>query len=146
MCKIVPFKMDHLKGLLSQPMNKHQENLFPDEFLQAMEHRGLYITITNQDKVMACGGISPYWSGRGEVWCVFSEESKERFVGTFRLIKSWLEEQLKVNYRRIEVSICPELDVARRRAEMLGFKLETERARKYLPNGEDCSIYSMVRM
>lgn len=146
MSNIVPLKKEHLKSLLAQPMNEKDRRLFDDEFIQGLEDTGAFITMVYDGKVMACGGITPYWTGRGEVWTMFSEESKKYFVPTFRMIKWWLHQQLKSNYRRIELSVFPEDERARRRAEMLGFKCETERAKKYLPTGEDCSIYAMVRM
>lgn len=145
MSSIIPFKKEHLRHLLSQEINKSDIDLFSEEFIDNLEQSGSYITITYKDMVMACGGITPYWPGRGEIWTMFSEESAKYFVATFRLIKWWLHQQINTNYRRIELSIRPDYERPRKRAELLGFKLEIERARKYLPSGEDCSIYSMVR-
>lgn len=142
---IIPFKKEHLKHLLSQDINKHDRNLFSDEFIEQLEKTNIYFTIVYKNKICVCGGIVPYWSGRGEIWSMFSEESRINFVAVFRAIGSWVRHQLKTNYQRIEVSIKPEFLLARRRVEALGFKLEIERAKKYLPSGEDCSIYSIVR-
>lgn len=145
MSSIIAFRAEHLKHLLSQELNKHERGLFTEDFILSMETNHQYITLIYKDKIMACGGITPYWPGRGEVWTIFSEESKYNFVATFRMIRWWLHQQLKLNYRRVELSIPPDNLNARRRSELLGFKLEVERARKYLPTGEDCSLYSLVR-
>lgn len=144
MFEVVVFKKEHVKPLLAQGINQGMDAIFDDEMLQILESRNLYLTLLQDGEVMCCGGISPYWAGRGEMWCLFSEHCKSNFVPVFRMIRKWLKHELEHNYIRIELSIGCGLQHAKRRAQMLGFTLETERARKYL-YGEDCSIYTMVR-
>lgn len=144
MSELVDFKAEHLVPLSSEPMNaflKEWINGPLGKTLESTESK----TFIYKDQVMVCGGITPYWSGRGQLWTVFSEQSKDNFVPVFRCIRRWLDSLLDGNYRRIELSVDIGFDIGKRRAEMLGFFMETELARQYLPDGKDVSIYSLVK-
>lgn len=95
-----------------------------------------------KETLLMAGGIIPYWNGRGQVWTIFSPAAKSYFVSLFRAIKRYLVES---GFNRIEASCCPEDKRARRRLDMLGFKLDCERAVRFLPDGTDQSLYSWVR-
>lgn len=144
MSKGIAMSRAHLEGLIKEPMNKDIAAFFNDEMMNTLES-SVCRSFEYKGKIMVCGGITNYWPGRGQVWTVFSESSKTNFVSTFRAVRDWLKEQLEINYFRIEVSIPCGFKIGQRRAEMLGFELEILRAKRYLPSGEDCSIYSMVR-
>ncbi len=146
MFEIVPYKQEHLIALLSDPMNERLKPFFLTGVKMAARLEGSNaVTIIHEGRVIACGGITEIWMGRGHIWSMFSERSKECFVGTFRAIKRWLAEQIAKNYQRIEMSVPCEFANGKRRAELLGFSLECAVAKKYLPDGEDCAVYSMVR-
>jgi len=142
MSKLIEFKPEHLLPLLNEPINTHLKGWFMSGVIYEIKDS---VTFFYNDQVMFCGGITPYWEGRGQVWSVFSERSKHHFVPTFRVIRSYLNNQLGLNYRRIEMSVDVDFEIGKRRAEMLGFRLEVERAKQYLPNGKDCALYAMVR-
>lgn len=142
MSEIVKLKREHLIPLLDQ-----KENLGVKECLLGqidnLEIQNNFALIINE-KAAVCGGVLMYWEGRGQLWSVFNEDFKSNFVPVFRGMKAYMKEELK-RFRRIEVSIplsCPNW---KRRVEMLGFTLECAVAKKYLPDGNDCSLYSMVR-
>ncbi len=144
MSEILKFKASHLDSIIDQPMNCGLKAWFlngPAQHLEKTES----VTIMVKNEVMGCGGITPYWEGRGQLWGMFNENSKTNFVPVFRLMKHWLNYQVEHKYRRLELSVTPELEIAHRRAKLLGFKLECARAKHYLPSGDDCALYSMVR-
>jgi hypothetical protein len=124
-------------------MNAHlRPSLLPQ--LESLEKSNA-VTGTVDGVPMVCGGVLPYWPGRGQVWCVFNEESKESFVPVLRGIKKFLD---SVDFRRIEICVpCDEpiTETAARRAQLLGFEIECLRAKKYLPTGEDCVLMSRVK-
>lgn len=136
---VVPFKVAHLKCLVPP------ENYILQSGLAKPLEQANSVTVFWGDTVMLCGGIGEIWPGRGHVWAVFNETSKHNFVPVFRWMKRWLHEQVRTKYRRVEISVDYGLSMACRRAEMLGFKLETERARLFLPDGQDASLYTLVR-
>jgi hypothetical protein len=144
MSELINFRSSHLEPLSKEPLNAWLSEWIDSPFGKSLESIQSK-TFIYKGEVMVCGGITPYWSGRGQLWTVFSEKSKHNFVPVFRVIKKWLNSLLNENYRRIELSVDIGCDVGKRRAEMLGFYLETELARQYLPDGKDVSIYSLVR-
>lgn len=143
MSEIVKFEPHHLRLLINEPANEHMKAFFSDQLIADLEKTDA-VTFYYNGSVQVCGGISHYWPGRGQVWSVFSETSKRNFLPTYRAVKRWLKDRLDNHYERIELSVNCKFLIGKRRAEMLGFELEIERAKKYL-NGEDCSVYSMVR-
>lgn len=134
MFEVVDFKREHLMGADVS-----------EETIEAMERTDAN-TIVYKGKPLVCGGVGLIWPGRGLLWTVFTSEAKEHFVPTFRGIQKFLEMKQE-KYRRIELSIDfgPWHEVGCRRAELLGFSLECARAKKYLPDGLDCSLYALVR-
>lgn len=142
MFNVVQFKKEHLKVMITQDINKVIEDCMTSGLANQFE-RSLSATFMKKDKPLACAGISKVWPGRGHLWCVFDETSKADFLPLMRGAYSWLDNMSKM-FPRIELSVDhgPFHEVASKRAEMLGFKLECSEAKKYLPNGESASIYS----
>lgn len=144
MFDIRPFETEHLLSLIHEPANKEYETWFKSGLAFELEKTDA-VSFFVKDRLQLCGGIRPYWPGRGQIWIVFSEHIKHSFVPSFRAINKWLTYQLKNNYKRIELSVDHSFPLGRRRAELLGFKLDVEIADQFLPSGEACSLYSMVR-
>lgn len=141
MFEYVPYKREHITMLLDQKMNEDTRQFFTPEALTALETQECGTAMVNGVPYW-CGGIAKCWEGRGMIWSVFNEESKKNFLPLFRGLKKVLE---KSPYRRLEVAIPFHFQQGKRRAELLGFRLECDRAKKFLPNGEDCSLYALVR-
>lgn len=138
----VPFKREHIVPLLDQPMNLGLRSHFLDSGLaDTMEKTGVARTGLVDGIPMFCGGITDYWKDRGIVWIVFSEESKHHFVSCFRGIRKWLRE---LPHQRVELTTRIQ-GLDHRRALQWGFTLEAPRMRKFLPNGEDCALYAIVK-
>ncbi len=137
---VVPLRLEHLESLSSA--KELIESGMSDLVLAADS-----IAILWGERVMVCLGIGMIWPGRGHTWAAFDESStaKNNFVPVFRAMKRWFEERLRSAYYRIEMSIDYGLEFSERRARMLGFKCEVERAKMFLPDGRDASIYVMVR-
>lgn len=144
MSELVKFKAAHLRPLLEQPVNAGLRDWFLSGVADQLEVTES-ASFVYKDEVMVCGGITKYWEGRGQLWTVFNENAKFNFVPTFRAIKHWLNYQIENQYKRIELSVNCDFEIGRRRAELLGFKLECATAKNYLPSGGDCSLYSLVR-
>ena len=144
MSELIDFKEEHLMELVDQPINSFLADWIKTGFAKDLEKIDSK-TFIHGGKVQVCGGVQPYWTGRGQLWTVFSESTKTNFVPTFRCIKRWLDSLLSEKYRRIELSVDCGFYVAMRRAELLGFELETPRAKLYLPDGTDAALYSIVR-
>jgi hypothetical protein len=143
MYKVVPFSEQHILPLLEQPINRGLKDFFLSGRARELETSGS-VTLMRDGQVLLVGGVLPLWEGRGIVWCMFNEESRNFGVTVFRHLRRYVDLKLKT-FRRIEVCVPYDFDHGKRRVEMLGFKLECAHARKYLPDGSDCALYAMVR-
>lgn len=141
-CEMVPYKKEHLLDMIYEPHNDSEREFFLGggiyQKLEGMDSK----TILLNGKPAVCLGIIPYWEGRGQVWSMFSAKCKSNFVPVFRLGKKFFQDQ---PLTRIEICVPCGFDIGKRRAILLGFKLECSRARKYLRDGTDCALFSLVK-
>ncbi len=142
MFEIVPLELAQLKSLVDEPMNAELSGWWETGAAKKLWEQTESFAILVDGEVMVCGGICPMWVGRGYLWTVLSEKIKQKPVSVYRGIKAALKEQ---PYRRIEMDVPVNHEIAHRRAKLLGFTLECPEARGYLPNGEARSIYAWVR-
>lgn len=140
MFEIVPLKKEHLLAIADQPANNFIYKWIENGHADEMTKTGFAGIMNNE--VMICGGTIELWSNRAQVWSVFSDRSKNCFLPIFRGVRRFLYSQ---PFRRLEFSVPVNLDLAHRRAKLLGFKMECALAEKYLPNGDDCALYALVR-
>lgn len=144
MCELVPFKLEHLEPLIKQRMNANLIDWYSSGRPKTLENSNS-ITIMIDGSPMFCGGVTEYWPGRGQLWSVFSEDSKNHFIMVFRSIRRLLKYLLDERFKRIEMSVDYGFIQGIRRANLLGFTLEVVRAKSYLPGGGDATLYSLVR-
>lgn len=100
-----------------------------------------YAYFDGPDVVMV-GGVIEYWFGRGESWAVISDHHRSSFIKVHNSAKRFFDE---CPIRRIEMSVVCGFENGHRWARALGFTLEAERLRAYLPNGKDAALYARVR-
>ena len=140
--EIRKLKKEDLRALLLEEMNAKERDLYTEEMMDTLEQEPFSVSIFYKNELMVCGGAMAYWFNRAQIWTLFSERSKNNFLPVFRGIKRFLD---FLPFKRIELSIDYGFELGCRRAELLGFKLECQRAEKYLPNGNDVTLYSLVR-
>ncbi len=144
MIQVVKFKAEHLEQLLSQPgMENHKK--FTDASmagaLEAAEHT--YTVVSATGRVLLCGGIAMFWAGTGEAWAYFDPVCKTEFLALHRAVKRFLD---TAPIRRIQAAVEIPFMPGHRWARLLGFELEAQCLRGYLPNGSDCAMYAKVRV
>jgi len=141
--QLIPYRAEHVFPLLEQGINADIKESYLGGLASLLEQQESVTGVVNGSP-MVCGGVIKLWEGRGCVWTVFNEDAKECFVPVFRGIKSFLDQQLKL-YNRLEISVPVDFELGHRRAKLLGFEVECALARKFLPSGSDCVLYSMIR-
>lgn len=142
MFDVIKFEAEHIKEMVKEPMNAHLSDWYESgraKFLQ--ENTEGFSVVINEVPVL-CGGIVPLWVGRGYLWTVLSDKIKNHSITVYRGLKKALLEQ---PYRRIEMDVPVDFELAHRRARFLGFTLECARAKGYLPDGSDRALYAWVR-
>ena len=142
MFRIERLKPEHIFLLKKEEANQDINNWLTSGTLQRLVEYPYSVSIFNNDLLCLSGGVVPYWEGRAHIWTVFSENARKNFLPVFRGIQTFLNYQ---PFKRVELSVPCSLEIGKRRAELLGFKLETECAKNYLPTGEDCALYSLIK-
>ena len=135
--QIVPLKQEHLDKVRMQGGQEYASQLLTPEAKAALEG-GMSFSVIDGDEVLGCGGVVEYWDGRAAVWALLSGNCGRRFTAIHRAVATFFD--LK-RYRRLEATTATEFEAGHRWLKMLGFKMETERMRGYLPNGADASMY-----
>ena len=87
----VAFKRNHVIDLLQQKINDDGREFFKNVNFDVIESLESFTGMLNGRPVV-CGGVVPFWNGRGYLWTVFDEGSKNCFVPVFRGIKSFLKD------------------------------------------------------
>lgn len=140
MCKIVPFKKEHLEPLMLEKLNANLPQWIRLGRAEQMEKLDSH-TVIIDGEVMMCFGFVEHWEGRAGLWNFFSEKSAKHPVAIYRAFKRALDSR---PYKRIEVSVPRSFPSAIKRAKLLGFEVECEVARSYFPNGEDSTLLARV--
>lgn len=141
MFNIIPFKRDHVLPLFEQKINLSSKDSFLSCNVDQLENLNCYTMCWNEE-VLACYGAIKIWDRRAALWTVFNEKSKFHFVPIIRAAKRLFIES---PFDRIEMAVPISFEIGHRRARLLGCTVETERAKKYFPNGEDCTLYAWIR-
>lgn len=139
----VAFRRDHLSEMLKQEINHYARDFFTNVNFDKLETLDSFTGLLN-GKPVVCGGVVPLWKDRGSIWTVFDESSKECFLPVYRGMKSFIKDA-QVFYRRLELSVPCEIEIAVRRAKLLGFTVECERAPMFMPDGRDCTLMRLLR-
>ncbi|MEO8837537.1 MAG: hypothetical protein ABI351_02365 [Herbaspirillum sp.] len=142
MYSIVPYEHAHILDMIDQPINSGVRDFFLNGEGKNIERTGSFFTGIVDGIPLVCGGAAQIWENRGHCWCVFNQRSKYHFLTVMRMMREFLAQ---CPFKRIEVSIPVGHAVFARRTELLGFRLECAFAEAYLPNGDDCAVYVMVR-
>lgn len=142
MFELVKFKKEHFYPLRKQTESKNIALWLSNGRAKAMEREKCNFTGLWNGDVAVCGGVAHYWEHRGHAWMIPNESYRGNFLPIFRGIKRFLVSQ---PYRRIEIAIPVGCNNWHKRALLWGFKLECALAQSYLPSGEDCSLYALVK-
>lgn len=135
-------KKEDLIALRAQDMNKEVLTWMTNDMMDFLVLKPFSVSIFYKDVLMLCGGVTAIWYNRALIWTVFSESSKKNFLPVFRGIKAFLQYQ---PFKRVELSVPCDHHVGNRRARALGFTLECDRARNFLPDGKDATLYSYIK-
>ncbi len=144
MFRVVTFDLKDIKPLLDEPMNAHLSYWKDDGYkhARALAHRSLALTGLVNDTPIICAFIVELWRARGYMVVVMSQKIKEHSVVAHRGMKKILE---KLPFERLEFDIPVNHKLAKKRADFLGFKIMCKHAKKFLPDGQDATIYEWVR-
>lgn len=136
------FRAEHLKKMGLTPGNEY---LLPFQVqdLRYLERSPYARTIFADDgTVLVCGGVTPYWEGRGEAWALVNRGRRKDFLGMHRMAKKFIRD---CPIRRVEASVECDSVNGHRWCKALGFTLEAKRLKAFLPGGKDGALYARVK-
>lgn len=141
MFEVVKFKKSHLDQMEIQPEARHMMSLSFED-LTRLENDRFSMTGIGDGRVVVCAGVIEHWPGRGEAWFVFDMNSRDYFINIHKCTKRFVE---LCPVKRIEAVVNCDFEAGHRWVKIFGFQLEAERMKNYGVNGEDCSLYSLVK-
>jgi hypothetical protein len=137
----VPFQAFHLELLYYKPLaDSNALGLRHAETLQRVSKAAT--TLLYEGEVVCCYGVVFHHANRAEAWCVVHKGlPRAATIGIIRHIRKAIS---VLACPRLEATVMCKFKEGHRFVRGLGFVLECERMRKYLPNGEDASLYVRV--
>lgn len=101
-------------------------------------------TLVDDDRVLACFGVSILWPGVGHAWAMISEEARKYPLALTRSIFREMQRfEAEHRLRRLEAAVKIESIRGRRWLEILGFGLERGLVRNYGMDGiGDYAMYA----
>lgn len=144
MFEVSPLIIDDIAKMIEQPMNV-QFSFWKNNNYRYAKHlasNSLSFTATVDDEPMLCAFFVELWNKRAYGAFVMSEEIKKHSVQVYRGLRNYIP---TLPFNRIEIDCPLDLEIAHRRAKFLGFEVMCERAKRYLPDGSDATIYEWVR-
>lgn len=144
MITVVKLTVEHLKEVLSEEANAPLRALITDDKLAAIAAKRFAFAALSEEtgRVLCCAGLSEYWPERAEGWAILSGNCKREMIAVHRRIQKFLD---RPPVRRIEAAVELGFRAGHRWARLLGFELEAQRLKAFLPNGKDCALYARVR-
>ena len=139
---IVPFRPEHLRSLVLQEAQAWMGPMLKADYGEYLLRGGPCFTALDGERVLACSGVLRMWDNRDQAWALMAQDAGRRFVKIFRGMSRFLDLH---DTRRIEATVDCEFEEGHRLMRMLGFRLEAERMRAYLPDGRDAALYARVR-
>ncbi len=141
--KFIPYEPKHFKEIL--PTMKGVK-IIGDNFDVLAEVHARYPATTamdEDDKPLACFGITPLWNGVAIAWAAFRGDISDYGVTLFKGSKAFLDDLME-SYHRIQCEVVASNEKAVKFIEKFGFEREAT-MRKYSPDEQDVYLYARVR-
>ena len=139
--RIEPFRVRHIAELKVQDAQAARYLMMTEDQYKAMESVPSF-TAFEGGEVLGCGGILEYHPERALIWSYVSANAGRHFLKVHRAVSQFLD---TTTYKRLEAEVAVDFENGHRWVRMLGFEVETPRARNHMPEGGDATIYVRIR-
>lgn len=140
--QIVTMEIRHLYDLAKAPKTQlRMDYLEAGLYEHMLRARHRYALVNEKGIACAVGGISKIWEKRFIAWMLFATEKPAHFLMVHKAVARFLDSQTD---GRIEALVDADFPQGHRWIKMLGFKKESERMRKFYPDGTDAYLYAKV--
>lgn len=124
-----------------QTQQAYMRKLINDQYKETVTRSAVGFTLEDDGLVIGCGGIIPFWQGRGEAWTLLSNAAGPRMLTVTRIVRRVLN---GVDFDRVQMTTDVGFPEAERWAQMLGFEYEGT-MRSYFPDGRSAKLWARVR-
>lgn len=140
----VPFKAEHFDMMTVQEAQKWVEQGATPELMRALEGPYSNTLMSDGSPLVCCGAIPlDQTNHRAYLWSILNA-SVNRHI--FRQIHTYARRFLNaLPFRRLEAAVDLDFDAGHRWVRSLGFKLEAPVLKAFREDGQDCSLYALVR-
>lgn len=141
---ILQYEPSHLSLFPLQDAQKGEVGMLDVNAAELLveKSKGMAWTLVYGERIGACVGMIPIWSGRYEAWGFISGElGGPGMLAVHRDVKEILK---FFTYRRIEMTVQTGFGAGARWAKMLGFTYEGT-MQGWAPDGTDYDLFSLVR-
>lgn len=135
---LLPFKGRHIDAMSDYAGQAWMEAHFVDQDPRGLEGLGPAFSGAIGGHIIGCAGLILCHHRRAIAWALLSKAAARHRWSIHRAVKAFLDEQSR---GRIEAHVDCDFLAARRWVEVLGFSLEIERMRGFLPDGRDASMW-----
>jgi RimJ/RimL family protein N-acetyltransferase len=139
---VLPFRAAHIDALGDFGGQAWMSPHFDALDARALEGLGPAFSGGVGGRIVGCAGLITCHSGRAIAWALLASDARQHVAGVHRAVKRFLDEQ---GIARIEAHVDCDFPAARRWVEALGFRLELERMRHFLPDGRDAAMWVRLR-
>ncbi|MBN3848523.1 hypothetical protein G3N58_17060 [Paraburkholderia sp. Ac-20342] len=137
-----PFKPQHFLLLASHPAGAPYARTASDAGQLAHFAANPSFSVFSGERVLACGGLLPWWSGNASAWiAVAADIGAARMLELHHIVRRFLNSRPE---RRISADVLTVSQNGQRWARALGF-VDEGRMRAYTPDGLDAELYARVR-
>lgn len=135
---VIPFRGSHIDEMASLGAQSWMRDHFGEVDPRTYETLGPAWTGTVGGEVVGAAGVIMCHAHRGIAWALFTDGAKRHFRHVHRAVKDFLASQ---PIKRLEAYVDCDFEAGQRWAARLGFALELERMRHFLPDGRDAAMW-----
>lgn len=140
--EVMPFKIEHLADLAEQEATAYLRPFVREDALRALEGTPRAFTGRWDGRTVVVAGLVEHWKDRAEAFAFLSPMGAAALTAVHRAVKRFLGIQ---PYPRVEAVVDCDFHNGHQWVRMLGFRMEAERMRGFLPTGGDAALYALVR-
>lgn len=141
--RVVAYRGEHVRALGclggQDWLAPYMDRFRPEE----LERAGPAFTGMADGRPIGSAGLVAVNDYRAIAWAVFAPRSGRFFTSVVRAIGSFLDHGH--SFARVEAYVDYSFSEGHRLARLLGFAREVDRARYFLPDGRDASVYVRYR-
>jgi RimJ/RimL family protein N-acetyltransferase len=139
---LIPFRASHIDEMRGFGGQTWAEAHFDSTDPRSFETLGPCWSGAVGGEIIGSAGLIKVHDYRAIAWAMLSNEAPKHFKSIHKAAKAFFSDQ---PFKRVEAYIDEEFPAARRWIKALGFQLEKEHLRYFLPDGRSAALWARIR-